>query len=120
MPVAWGAQQEGFCAGGTDSGWDLGGGEEREASPAPLSPPFTAQNAQLREDREMVLKTLPAPGASCAAYRDHTTRQAQVTAPVLQGCGPEAGLKRLLTSRAAPHCHNPGRARAPKSWLWHP
>lgn len=41
-PVQWGNQQGGFCAGGTDNGWDLGGGVEREASLAPLSPPFTA------------------------------------------------------------------------------
>lgn len=44
-PVQWGDQQGGFCAGGTDKGWDLGGGAERETSPAPLSPPFTAERA---------------------------------------------------------------------------
>lgn len=71
-PKHWGGQRGGCCgnAGGTDNGWDLGGGVEVTASSAPPPPPFTADKTELREGREVVfIEMLPAPGAFCAVSR---------------------------------------------------
>lgn len=45
----------------------MNGEVEVMASPASLLPPFTAENTELREGREVVFtEQLPAPGAFCA------------------------------------------------------